>query len=328
MMPEPVITVEHLKRDFTVRERAAAGFIPALKAFFKPVTKRVTAVNDVSFTIERGEIRGLIGPNGAGKSTIIKMLSGVLYPSGGSVNSLGFVPWRDRRDYVRKIGVLFGQKTQLLWALPALDAFELNKAMFRVPNDVFRKRLDYFSGLLGIGDLIKKPVRQLSLGERMKCELVVALLHDPELIFLDEPTIGLDILSKETFRKFILDVNRERKTTFIVTTHDLSDIENLCDSVTIINKGVKVFDGSLEDLTAYFAGRKVFALDFSTPVPEADFAGLKVIEYGAHRARIEIEMGGRPIKEVVSGFFERFPVKDISITSIPIEEVVKDIYRK
>jgi ABC-2 type transport system ATP-binding protein len=324
---EPVILVEHLQRDFKVRERAKSGFFPALKSFFKPVTKMVTAVNDLSFSINRGEIRGLIGPNGAGKSTTIKMLSGVLYPSSGTATSLGFVPWRDRQHYVRKIGVLFGQKTQLMWALPALDAFELNKVMFGVSDADFKQRLDYFITLLGIGDLIKKPVRQLSLGERMKCELVVALLHDPELIFLDEPTIGLDIIAKETFRRFIKEVNRDRRTTFIVTTHDLSDIESLCDTVLIINKGNKVFDGSLRDLTSYFKDRKVLKLDFSSPVEEKELTDFRLLEYSSLTCRIEVELKDRPVKEVVSGLFERFPVRDITITAIPIEEVIKVLYR-
>jgi ABC-2 type transport system ATP-binding protein len=212
--------------------------------------------------------------------------------------------------------------------LPALDTFELNRVIYKIPVSVFRERLDFFVQLLGIGDVVKKPVRQLSLGERMKCELVCALLHDPELIFLDEPTIGLDILSKETFRRFIKEVNRARKTTFIVTTHDLSDIENLCDNVLIINKGVKVFDGSLDELGSYFSDRNVFELDFSSPVPETELKDFKMLDYGSLNCRLEIELKNRPVKEVVSGLFERFPIKDISITSIPIEEVVKDIYRK
>jgi ABC-2 type transport system ATP-binding protein len=325
---ERVITVDHLERVFVVRERAKSGFLPALQSFFKPVTKRVTAVNDVSFTIDRGEIRGLIGPNGAGKSTTIKMLSGVLYPSGGAVDALGFVPWRDRKNYVRKIGVLFGQKSQLIWALPAIDAFELNKAMYRVSNEDYRRRFDYFTELLGIGDLIRKPVRQLSLGERMKCELVCALLHDPELIFLDEPTIGLDVLSKETFRRFIKDVNRERKTTFIVTTHDLSDIENLCDKVIIINKGVKVFDDTLRALSSFFSDRRVLKLDFSEPVAAERLGDFRLLEYAAQSCKIEVELKDRCIKDVVSGLFERFPVQDIMISAIPIEEVIKTIYRQ
>jgi ABC-2 type transport system ATP-binding protein len=325
---ERVITVEHLERIFKIRERAKSGFLPALKSFFNPVTKRITAVHDVSFTVQRGEIRGLIGPNGAGKSTTIKMLSGVLYPSGGQVDSLGFVPWRDRKNYVRKIGVLFGQKSQLIWALPAIDAFELNKAMYRVSSGDYRQRLDFFTELLGIGDLMRKPVRQLSLGERMKCELVCVLLHDPELIFLDEPTIGLDILSKETFRRFIKDVNREKKTTFIVTTHDLSDIENLCEKVIIINKGMKVFDDTLKALSSFFSDKKTLKLDFSEPVEAGRLGEFRLLEYTAQTCTIEVEIKGRSIKDVVSGLFEKFPVQDITITAVPIEEIIKTIYRQ
>jgi ABC-2 type transport system ATP-binding protein len=191
----------------------------------------------------------------------------------------------------------------------------------------FKRRLEYFIALLGIGDLIKKPVRQLSLGERMKCELVCALLHDPELIFLDEPTIGLDIISKETFRRFIKEVNRDRQTTFIVTTHDLSDIERLCDNVLIINKGTKVFDGPLGDLASYFKDKKVLKLDFSSPVEAGALADFKLLEYAPLTCRIEVELKDRLVKEVVSGLFERFPIRDITITAIPIEEVIKVLYR-
>ena len=327
-MAERVITVEHLERVFTVRERAQSGLFPAIKSFFRPVKKHIAAVNDVSFAIERGEIRGLIGPNGAGKSTTIKMLSGVLYPSGGAVTALGYVPWRDRKEYVRRIGTLFGQKSQLIWALPALDAFELNKAMYRIPARDFRQRLDFFTELLGIGDLIRKPVRQLSLGERMKCELVSILLHDPELIFLDEPTIGLDVLSKETFRRFIKDVNREKRTTFIVTTHDLSDIENLCEKVIIINKGVKVFDDTLRTLTSFFSDKKTLKMEFSEPVAAERLREFRLLEYTDRSCTIEVELQGRRIRDVVPELFRVFPILDITITATPIEEVIKTIYRQ
>jgi len=327
ILEKSAIAIKDLMRVFRVKEKAEAGLAASIRSFIRPKMKDVAAVNGISLDVRRGEIRGLIGPNGAGKSTTIKILCGVLHPTSGEVDSLGFVPWRDRKTYVRRIGALFGQKSQLIWELPALDSFELNRVIYKIPPADYKRRLSEFMELLRIEDIVKKPVRQISLGERMKCELVSAMLHDPELIFLDEPTIGIDIISKEAIRAFIRKVNVERRTTFIVTTHDLADIENLCAYVTIINNGAKVFDDSIRKLTQFFSDRKVLTLDFTEPVEEKRLAAYGIIEYKPLYCKIELDTTKLPIRECVSGLFAELPIRDINIMPIPIEEVIKTVYR-
>jgi ABC-2 type transport system ATP-binding protein len=222
------------------------------------------------------KIRGLIGPNGAGKSTTIKMLSGILYPTHGEIKVLGYTPWLERETYVKNIGAVFGQKSQLIWELPAIDTFSLNKEIYHIPAKKFTENVEYFKELLNIAKVVKKPVRQLSLGERMKCELVCAMLHEPLLIYLDEPTIGLDIISKDTIRSFIKKANKDKNITFIVTTHDLDDIENLCEEVTIINKGRVVFNDSIDKLKAYFSDKKLIELKLREEVGREKFNNFKV----------------------------------------------------
>jgi ABC-2 type transport system ATP-binding protein len=251
-----IIRVSGLKKVFKVNQREKAGLLASLSTIFKREYKYVHAVDGIDFQVNQGEIRGLIGPNGAGKSTTIKMLCGILFPSEGEVQVMGYTPWLERAEYVRHIGAVFGQKSQLIWELPAIDTFSFNKEMYHIPEKKFRENVEYFKALLNIGDVIKKPVRQLSLGERMKCELVCAMLHEPQLVYLDEPTIGLDIISKEIIRNFIKKANQDKKVTFIITTHDLDDIANLCESITIINYGKIVFNDSLEKLSTFFSNKK------------------------------------------------------------------------
>jgi ABC-2 type transport system ATP-binding protein len=310
-----------------VRERDKSSFLASVKSFFDPNTRKIYAVDDISFSLKEGELRGLIGPNGAGKSTIIKMLSGVLFPSSGKADVFGYVPWRDRKAYVRKIGVLFGQKSQLIWELPAIDTFDLNRVIYKINKHSFKTRLDYFIELLQLADIIKKPVRQLSLGERMKCELVCSVLHNPKLVFLDEPTIGMDVISKEAIRGFIKQVNKDHKITFIITTHDLSDIQDLCKKITIINKGKKVFDDSIDQLTSLFINRKVLNLDFSCEISRDKLSSYDLLEYKSMKCQIEIDVRNKSIKDYIYELFSNFPIQDITISSIPIEEIIKTIYK-
>ncbi len=326
-MSEYIINVESLKKDFKVHNRSKSGILSSLKSLFDRDYKLVTAVNNLDLKIPQGEIRGLIGPNGAGKSTTIKILSGILYPTEGTVNVMGYVPWTQREEYVKKIGVVFGQKSQLWWDLPAIDTFALNKQMYSIPDKVFEKNIDYFKELLNIGDVVTKPVRQLSLGERMKCEFVCALLHEPALVYLDEPTIGLDIISKEAIRTFIKMVNKDLGTTFIVTTHDLSDIEDLCENVSIINNGTIVFNDSIEKLKTYFSDKKIIEVKFSRQVAESLLEGFNVTSSGPYFANIEIETVNNNLQDEISKIFKVLPVQDINVNNINIEEVIKHIYR-
>jgi ABC-2 type transport system ATP-binding protein len=325
---ENIITVKDLKKTFKVHQRDKSGLISSFKSLFAPHTIYVDAVKDINLTVKKGEIRGLIGPNGAGKSTTIKILSGILFPTEGTVDVLGYTPWTQREELVKRIGVVLGQKSQLWWDLPPIDAFSLNKKMYEIPDQLYKENLEYFSKALRIEDVIKKPVRQLSLGERMKCEFVAAMLHHPPLVFLDEPTIGLDMISKEAIRSFVKDVNKTKGTTFIVTTHDMGDIEDLCRDVTIINKGTIVYDGSIENLHTYFADRKVIELKFSREVSEAEIKGLNATLFDPFTASVVIDATKTNVKAEIARLLEILPVRDININGISIEEVIKQIYEQ
>jgi ABC-2 type transport system ATP-binding protein len=321
-----IISINSLNKTYKVSKRAKSGLSSAFKSLFAKDFKNVEALKDVTLNVKEGEIRGLIGPNGAGKSTLIKVISGILYPSSGEVNVMGFVPWLDRERYVKNIGVLFGQKSQLWWDLPPIDTFALHKKLYSIPENTFKNNVEYFIELLKIDEVVTKPVRQLSLGERMKCEFVCALLHEPKLVYLDEPTIGLDILAKASIRQFIKNVNKEKGTTFIITTHDISDIENLCSEVCIINKGQKVYDDTLQSLKSFFANKKTITVTLSEQVDKSSLQGFNVIEAKPACIKIEVDLDIKHLKDEIYKVLELLPVNDININSIGIEEVIKQIY--
>ena len=242
-----MIQAEHLQKTFRVRKRNA-GFKSAAKAFFSREYEEIHALNDVSFRIEDGEAVGYIGPNGAGKSSTIKILSGILTPDSGTCVIDGRVPWKDRRAHVSQIGVVFGQRSQLWWDVPVIDSFELIRDIYAVTEDVYKRNLRDLTDLLNLSEILKTPARSLSLGQRMRCEIAASLLHDPRILFLDEPTIGLDAVSKIAVREFVLDMNKRRGTTVILTTHDMQDVEALAQRVLLIGKGRILLDGTLDDI--------------------------------------------------------------------------------
>lgn len=242
-----MIQAEHLQKIFRVRKRNA-GFKNAAKAFFSREYEEIHALNDVSFRIEYGEAVGYIGPNGAGKSSTIKILSGILTPDSGTCVIDGRVPWKDRRAHVSQIGVVFGQRSQLWWDVPVIDSFELIRDIYAVTEDVYKRNLRDLTDLLNLSEILKTPARSLSLGQRMRCEIAASLLHDPRILFLDEPTIGLDAVSKIAVREFVLDMNKRRGTTVILTTHDMQDVEALAQRVLLIGKGRILLDGTLDDI--------------------------------------------------------------------------------
>lgn len=242
-----MIQAEHLQKTFRVRKRNA-GFKNAAKAFFSREYEEIRALNDVSFRIEDGEAVGYIGPNGAGKSSTIKILSSILTPDSGTCVIDGRVPWKDRRAHVSQIGVVFGQRSQLWWDVPVIDSFELIRDIYAVAEDVYKRNLRDLTDLLNLSELLKTPARSLSLGQRMRCEIAASLLHDPRILFLDEPTIGLDAVSKIAVREFVLDMNKRRGTTVILTTHDMQDVEALAQRVLLIGKGRILLDGTLDDI--------------------------------------------------------------------------------
>ena len=246
-----MITMQHVCKTYKVSKRDS-GFTSAFKALFHKEYEYIHALDDVSFTINDGEMVGYIGPNGAGKSSTIKILSGILTPDTGTCLVNGLIPWKNRIEYVKNIGVVFGQRTQLWWDVPILDSFELLKEIYRIDHLTYRRNLEQLSDMLHLSDLLRTPARQLSLGQRMRCEIAASLLHGPQLLFLDEPTIGLDAVSKLAVRDFILQLNKEKKTTVILTTHDMQDIEALTNRIILIGKGTILLDGSFEEIKSGF----------------------------------------------------------------------------
>jgi ABC-2 type transport system ATP-binding protein len=324
---EALIEAKGLRKTFRVTKKLRAGLGAAVKGLFKREFTTVHAVDGIDLSVPRGEIRGLIGPNGAGKSTTIKMLCGILYPTAGQVTCLGFTPWKERLSYVQRIGALFGQKSQLLWDLPALDTFALNRKMYKIPAETFKRNLEYFTDSFGLSELLSKPVRNLSLGERMRCELVAALLHDPDLVFLDEPTIGLDLLAKDAVRAFIKRVNKERGVTFLLTTHDLDDVADLCRRITVINRGVVVFDRTMEELNVGYVHKKRLELKFSRAVEDSELSEWTVLEHQGASCVLSLTSEKKAYSEQILAVLTRLPVLDIWIKNPEIESIIREIYK-
>ena len=320
------IIVNNLKKTYKTSTREP-GFINAVKALFKRTYEYKDALKGISFTVKKGEIVGFIGPNGAGKSTTIKALSGVLYPTSGTVNVLGYTPWKDRVKYVKHVGVVFGQKPQLHWDLPAMDTYYLNKDIYEIPEQEFTERLHHMIKLLDLAEVAKKPVRDLSLGERMKCKLVASLLHNPDLVFLDEPSIGLDVIAKNVMRDFILETNKQHQTTFIITTHDMQEIERLCDRVIIINHGEIVYDGPLQDIKKKFQTFKAVEVKLETEQNDFSHKGCKVLEKRPYELKIEIDTKQTTIKAVIDQLIKNYDVADINVADPPIEDIIELIFK-
>ncbi|MBW2969057.1 ATP-binding cassette domain-containing protein [Candidatus Woesearchaeota archaeon] len=322
-----VINVKDLKKTYKTHLRKE-GFFSAVKSLIKREYKLKHALQGISFNIKEGEIVGFIGPNGAGKSTTIKALSGVLFPTSGIINTLGFVPWKDRIDYVKNIGVVFGQKPQLHWDLPPLDTYALNKVVYDIPENEYKKKLNYMIKLLEVEEIVRTPVRDLSLGERMKCKLISSLLHNPRLVFLDEPSIGLDVIAKDKMRDFILDINKKQKTTFIITTHDMSDIERLCKRIIIINHGLIVYDGPIEKIKKEYLNHKHLDIKFNKWNQKFVLKGCKVIFKDEYELKLELDTKKQTIKKVISFLISTFDVADIIVQDPPIEEIIQKIYKE
>ncbi|HEX9059069.1 MAG TPA: ATP-binding cassette domain-containing protein [Clostridia bacterium] len=323
---EEIIKVENLKKVFKVPQKEDETFLASLKQLVNRKYATVTAVDNISMCIKKGEIRALIGPNGSGKSTTIKILTGTLFPTEGSVMAAGYIPWKNRKSYVRNIGVVAGQRSQLMWDLPPIDTFSYNREVYRIPRDEYDRTINEFNNLLDLSSIISRPVRQLSLGERMKCELVCALLHSPEIVYLDEPTIGLDINAKTSIHKFIKSINEKKKTTFILTTHDLDDVENLCENITVINKGSIVYSDSIKNLKGMVSGERIINLVFNKEAEKDALKDCEIIEWMPLRAKIKVDLGKKNIQEVISTIVKSLPCVDIMIESIGIEEIISRIY--
>jgi len=326
----PIIEVRELTKEFrTFRRRE--GVLGALQNLFVREYVTVHAVDRVSFTIEPGEMVGYIGANGAGKSTTIKMLTGILVPTGGIVVSYGYVPYRERRRYTRHLGVVFGQRTQLWWDIAVIESFKLLKEIYGVSEADYRRRLDKFAEILNVKEYLHTPVRKLSLGERMRCDLAASLLHNPPLLFLDEPTIGLDVVAKDHIREFLKEVNRTEGTTVLLTTHDLSDIEELCRRIIIIDKGRVLFDGQLAEMKGRLAKYnqvKFFLKDRGQVARLGQIAtdGISCERVDELTYLLRFDRNQHSSAEVIREIVNRLEVRDIFIEEEPIEDIVKRIY--
>lgn len=306
---ENMIEVQGIKKYYKIAKRDK-GVIQTMKGLFNRKYEIRKAVDNISFTIKKGEIVGFIGPNGAGKSTTIKMLSGILYPDEGNLKINGFIPYKQRKQYVKNIGVVFGQKTQLNWDLPLIESFELMKFIYKIPQKKYEENLQKFTKLLDMESFVNQPVRQLSLGQRMRGDIVAALLHSPEIVFFDEPTIGLDVVAKEKIREFIKYMNQTEKTTIIFTTHDMQDIEKVCDRLIIIDAGKKVYDGSIDEIKTKYAHSKTVEM---------------LLEDGTKEVKT-FDVNETPMNEVMEQLFSEYHIKDISICEPEIDGIIRDIY--
>jgi ABC-2 type transport system ATP-binding protein len=286
----------------------------------------VRAVDGISFEVEAGSLVGYVGPNGAGKSTTVKMLTGILVPSAGRISVAGFEPSRQRIQLARKIGVVFGQRVQLWWDLPLRDSFELLRYIYRVPFDRWRANLDTFTELLELGPFLETPVRQLSLGQRMRGELTASMLHDPEILFLDEPTIGLDIVAKARVREFLASVNRERGVTVLLTTHDLSDIERLCRRLLIIDHGRVIYDGGLDSLIERYGEERTLIVDLEEPADPLEVPGARVVRVDGPRQWLRFRRDEVSAAQLTAAVAAQAPLVDLAIDEPDIEDVVRRIY--
>ncbi|MGN1357914.1 MAG: ATP-binding cassette domain-containing protein [Bacilli bacterium] len=320
-----IITVTDLSKEYKIIQRDS-GFINAIKSFIKRKYRIVKAVDSVSFKIKKGEIVGYIGPNGAGKSTTIKMLSGILKPDHGEIRILGMNPFDDRIKYVKEIGVVFGQKSQLWWDIPAEESFDLLKDIYKIPDEEYEKNKKELVEILHLEDIIKSPVRQLSLGERMKCELVASLLHNPKILFLDEPTIGLDAISKVIVRDFIKRINKEKKVTIILTTHDMADIETLTDRLIVIGHGKKLYDGSVESIKNEYSNEKIVEIVYEELKKIPKIKNTEIISNEGGILRIKIDTRYVKVSDITYEYSKVCEIKDINVLSEGIDEIIYKLY--
>ncbi len=326
-----MIRLTGINKTFKVAKRNP-GLSQAVKALFSRETQTVYALSDVSFTVGNGEMVGYIGPNGAGKSTTIKIMCGVLTPDSGLCEINGRVPWKERVDHAREIGVVFGQRSQLWWDVPVIDSLELIKSIYKVPLENYKRNLSELTDLLDLSELLKTPARSLSLGQRMRCEIAASLLHDPKILFLDEPTIGLDAISKIAARQFIKRLNAEKKTTVILTTHDMQDIEALTERIILIGKGHILLDSNMRELKARISGFKTLTIEYSGPAPMPHPEWL-VLDSREGRLSLRFDARKFPVADAISylsgsSCSANTNIQDISVSGITAEEMAAGLYKE
>ena len=321
----PIITVEHLSKNFKVYKRRT-GFWGSLSSTVSRKHDIIKAVDNVNFTLERGELVGYIGANGAGKSTTIKMLTGILVPTSGHIDVMGLTPYHRRKENARRIGVVFGQRTQLWWDLPVIDSFELLKHIYEIPDNLYKQNLEFFSELLQLQPFLSTPVRKLSLGQRMRCDLTAALLHNPEILYLDEPTIGLDVVAKEQVRQFLRQVNAERQVTVILTTHDLNDVEKVCQRLIIIDSGKIIYDGGIDALKKRYGKTRMLIVDLAQTYPDIQLEGVNLTRRDGNRIWLAFDRDTVSASEVITQLTAHYEIQDLTISEPEIEEIVRRIY--
>ena len=329
MSEAPIIAINHLSKEFKVYKKTP-GLIGSIVSLWHRKYEIIKAVQNVSFTIQPGEIVGFIGQNGAGKTTTLKMLSGLLYPTEGTVDVLGYNPWDRKPEFQKQFALVMGQKNQLWWDLPAMETFLLNKAIYEISDAQFKKTLKHLVELLEVGDVINVQVRKLSLGQRMKCELIAALLHTPKVLFLDEPTIGLDVVMQKTLRDFIKEYNRQYNATIILTSHYMGDVKELCKRTIIIDKGKKVFDGALQDIIDKYARNKILSLIFSQSVSKTKLSEFGTVTEFSEDGSTDTATIVVPRKEsakIAASIMSQLPVQDVNIEEPPIDAIIREVFK-
>lgn len=323
----PQIRLESVSKRYVIAEREP-GFSGALRGLVKRKTRIVQAVDDISFSLEPGELAGCIGPNGAGKSTTIKLMSGILCPDSGTIEVMGRTPWKQRREHVARIGVVFGQKSQLWWDTPAIDSFELLRDIYKVPQSDYKRRLSELTERLDAGSILKTPVRQMSLGQRMKCELIASLLHGPEILFLDEPTIGLDAVTRIAVRDFLTELNRREGVTMILTTHDMDDIEALCSRVLVIGHGKLLFDGGMDSLRETYAPNRLLKIRLGADMTVSSIEGAESVKQNGRDVVIAFRPEKISAQEMIARAAQRLQISDLTVESPDVEQMIADMYRE
>ncbi|WDV45756.1 ATP-binding cassette domain-containing protein [Clostridiaceae bacterium M8S5] len=322
-----MIKVEHLNKSFKVSKRQS-GIKAALKSFVTRQYSIVHALKDISFEIDEGEIVGYIGPNGAGKSTTIKIISGILVPDSGKCSILGNTPWKNRIKHVKNIGVVFGQRSQLWWDVPVIDSFELLRDIYKIPQKEYSSNLELLTTTLNLSKLLYTPVRQLSLGQRIRCEIGASLLHSPKILFLDEPTIGLDAVSKIAVRNFIKTINKEKKVTVILTTHDMSDIEALANRIMLIGKGTLLLDTTLDSLKTKYMTNKILTIHHSNSLEEININGASILSRSNERMTLSVDLAKTKVSDVIGILSSKLSIIDISVENRPVDEIIVQLYKE
>lgn len=323
-----LIRLDQVTKEYRVHVRDEKTKNP-FKKLFMPEIKTVHAVTDLSFSIEEGELVGFIGENGAGKSTTIKMMSGILSPNEGLITVNGIIPYKQRIENAKNVGVVFGQRTRLQWDLPMRDSFDLYKEIYRIDTEAFEKNVDTFVDMLNMGSFYSTPVRQLSLGQRMKVEISLSLLHNPPILYLDEPTIGLDVFAKHQIRDFICEQNRIRSTTTILTSHDMKDLEEVCNRIVLLSKGKLLFDDTIENFKKKYDTEAVIEVVYSRQLTfdEAVSPDFEVVQAGAHKLKVSFRPHQISASAIITSLAERYEISDVSIERADIEDMVRNIYK-